>query len=972
MRCKTLAARVFRALFLGTLVVGTVSCLNPLQHGVMNGDTAGGGGTGATSQAVTVRLGDMSVMTILPDVQSVVDRYDVTLSSAEHDNQTQSDTDSVFTFPAVEVGNWQVVVEGVDEDSGDAVVVTGTADFEVVEGGDNIVSVTLAPTEDGNGAVDVTVTWPAGAIDGIAAAELVPNEAATPIDVSGDVTLDTGGDPESATYVDEELPSGLHRLILSFSRNDAVVARVIEMLHVFDGVTSSASIALTAAQIGTPPGPPTGGSVSYPGANAFTLSWSDDSNTEEGFNVYEGAPDGTPDFVAAANAVSAGSGAGELDWQGTIGDLATYNVTAFNDFGESAPIEIDVSPPLIGDATDVTDTAGNVHSVYAADIDGDGDRDVISASTADDTVEWFENTDGAGTLSSGRLISDAADGPMDVHAADLDGDGHTDVISASKTDNSVTWYRNTDGTGNSWTATDITTGAAGVRSVYAVDLDNDGDLDVLSASNAGGDITWYENRLNQSENDFHGGVDIDSSATNAQSVYAVDLDGDMDVDVLSASFGLDRIAWYENTDGAGNFSGAKDISTGADQTRSVFAADLDGDGDTDVLSASGGDNRIVWYENRLNQSQNDFTGGTEISTTAMGTESVYATDLDGDGDADVLSANFETDEIVWYENTDGAGAFSGGTEISSGADGANDVFAADLDGDGDADVLSASRRDNRVVWYENYSQVDATPPAPVDGLSAEAGGGDITVNWINPSDTDLASLELTWVRAESPATIDFTNEVTNPAVDGAGAYTRTNASPGTYIITVTAFDEQGNVSRARQVRVNRGFQIGDTGPAGGIIFYDDEADGLDNIAGARYLEAAPASTEWDPKEWGGYDMDVNGNDGGVAPELDGIGDGEANTQAIVNALGAGNYAAKLAQDLQYGGYDDWFLPSKSELNLMFVHKEVIGGFSSNPSVYYWSSSEHNSADAWHQTFRDGYQTRRFKNDTNRVRAIRSF
>ena len=49
-----------------------------------------------------------------------------------------------------------------------------------------------------------------------------------------------------------------------------------------------------------------------------------------------------------------------------------------------------------------------------------------------------------------------------------------------------------------------------------------------------------------------------------------------------------------------------------------------------------------------------------------------------------------------------------------------------------------------------------------------------------------------------------------------------------------------------------GYAIGDTGPAGGIIFYDDEADGVDDIAGARYLEVAPSETEWSDKEWGGY------------------------------------------------------------------------------------------------------------------------
>jgi len=78
---------------------------------------------------------------------------------------------------------------------------------------------------------------------------------------------------------------------------------------------------------------------------------------------------------------------------------------------------------------------------------------------------------------------------------------------------------------------------------------------------------------------------------------------------------------------------------------------------------------------------------------------------------------------------------------------------------------------------------------------------------------------------------------------------------------------------------------GDTGLAGGIIFYDDEDDGTDDIVGARYLEAAPASTESDNIQWNGFQTDVNGDDYTGAQERHGIGDGQANTTKIVAVLG---------------------------------------------------------------------------------------
>jgi len=119
------------------------------------------------------------------------------------------------------------------------------------------------------------------------------------------------------------------------------------------------------------------------------------------------------------------------------------------------------------------------------------------------------------------------------------------------------------------------------------------------------------------------------AAIGPTSVYAIDLDNDGDVDLLSASEYDDKIAWYEN-DGRENFT-MHVISTAADEASSVYATDLDGDGDVDVLSASADDDKIAWYEN---DGQANFTEHV-ISNSADGAWSVYATDVDGDGDVDV-------------------------------------------------------------------------------------------------------------------------------------------------------------------------------------------------------------------------------------------------------------------------------------------------------------------------------------------------
>jgi len=95
-------------------------------------------------------------------------------------------------------------------------------------------------------------------------------------------------------------------------------------------------------------------------------------------------------------------------------------------------------------------------------------------------------------------------------------------------------------------------------------------------------------------------------------------------------------------------------------------------------------------------SQVQFTPHT-ITTSAVDTRSVYATDVDGDGDMDVLSAS--DDKIAWYEN-DGNENFIPHT-ITIDADFAVSVYAVDVNSDGDMDILSASFNDNKIAWYEN-------------------------------------------------------------------------------------------------------------------------------------------------------------------------------------------------------------------------------------------------------------------------------
>ncbi|SMD42767.1 Protein of unknown function [Aquiflexum balticum DSM 16537] len=100
-----------------------------------------------------------------------------------------------------------------------------------------------------------------------------------------------------------------------------------------------------------------------------------------------------------------------------------------------------------------------------------------------------------------------------------------------------------------------------------------------------------------------------------------------------------------------------------------------------------------------------------------------------------------------------------------------------------------------------------------------------------------------------------------------------------------------------------------------------------------------------------------------------LGTGQANTTAIVNSQGSGSYAAQLCNDLVLNDYDEWYLPSKDELNKLYLNREAIGGFLI--SVLYWSSTENAALYAWTHDL-NGFQVFNIKDLRLRVRAVRTF
>ena len=141
----------------------------------------------------------------------------------------------------------------------------------------------------------------------------------------------------------------------------------------------------------------------------------------------------------------------------------------------------------------IDNNAHGAASIYACDVDGDGDKDLLAAMYEEDRILWWRN-DGGNPIAWTRFV--VGDGFLQagsVYAADLDNDSLTDVLGVARVGDEVAWWHNEGGDPITWTKHTIRAGYDFAHEVYAADMDRDGDMDVLGASTFLNQITWWRN-----------------------------------------------------------------------------------------------------------------------------------------------------------------------------------------------------------------------------------------------------------------------------------------------------------------------------------------------------------------------------------------------------------------------------------------------------------------------------------------------
>lgn len=292
----------------------------------------------------------------------------------------------------------------------------------------------------------------------------------------------------------------------------------------------------------------------------------------------------------------------------------------------------------------VSDTFNGARFVDAIDLDGDGDLDLFGAAASDDLIVWWENTAGNASQWTEHAVDIDFDFAMHLHAADLDNDGDMDLMGAALKGDAIHWWENTEGDASAWTEHIINEEFDGARHVCSVDMDGDGDLDLLGSAYIADDVSWWENTLGDATTWELHNVDEDFDGVNV--VQPVDIDGDGDTDLLGAADIADDIVIWFNLEGDGIAWERVSVDENFDGAFATIPVDFDGDGDIDVLGAANEANVMKWWENTngLGNSWNDHPIDEEFDKPMA----INVADMDGDGDLDVVGGGFNGD-VVWWE-----------------------------------------------------------------------------------------------------------------------------------------------------------------------------------------------------------------------------------------------------------------------------------------------------------------------------------
>ncbi|BAQ65142.1 FG-GAP-like repeat-containing protein [Geminocystis sp. NIES-3709] len=357
----------------------------------------------------------------------------------------------------------------------------------------------------------------------------------------------------------------------------------------------------------------------------------------------------------------------------------------------------------------VNSNLANPTGIMFLDLNKDNLPDIVAVSSGfnEDDLVWHRSNSNSTINTSHTLINgELGGGRNGFYGADIDRDGDIDLVSAENDDDDVTIWYNTNGQGTSWSGSKISDAFQGATDLYIGDFGTDGWVDIIGASEDDDDVSIWRQTSGGS---FAGELTIDGGLGEARAIDGGDINRDGRLDVVAG--GEEGLFWYRN-DGSGTSWTGYNISGSSYQPQDLKVADIDRDNDLDVIVAA--DNGVYYWKNNGSGS---FSGATQVANFKVA--QIAVADIDRDGDNDLIFGNYSSNaSIYWYSNN-GSGGFTPYTIDSSGLNNINAVGVGDANNDGFIDIGIGTDGEDDIYWYRNelrkISITANSNPVPVEG-----------------------------------------------------------------------------------------------------------------------------------------------------------------------------------------------------------------------------------------------------------------
>ncbi|TAE91270.1 MAG: VCBS repeat-containing protein, partial [Bacteroidetes bacterium] len=366
-------------------------------------------------------------------------------------------------------------------------------------------------------------------------------------------------------------------------------------------------------------------------------------------------------------------------------------------------------------------TGTTPQGIITADLDNDGKQDIIVGNTGSSSISIFRNISASSAITLSAKTDYPTASPINyVHSADLDGDGKIDLVTSSNSGNTFSIFRNTTSAIGmiTFAARQDITGTVTPSNFDLQDIDGDSKVDLVGCNYFSNTFSVFRNTSSAGTISLAPKQDI-ICGNSPGSIVVYDMDNDNKKDVAITLYNANQITIFRNTTsqiGNPTFSSITTVGTGT-LPNFIKAADIDGDGKKDLVTANWGGNVSVVKNttsgiNAISfQTAQNFISGAGTSNC----QGISLTDFDNDNKIDIAVGNRGNNSISVFRNTTATGIINSSSLAAQVAFSVNsfptELFASDLNGDGKMDLLVANNGTNNISILKNQTK-------PSNGLIA--------------------------------------------------------------------------------------------------------------------------------------------------------------------------------------------------------------------------------------------------------------